>query len=145
MMVHYVKESCTQYRETAQLDSIQTLEEEEFLSVTTYSSGFTRSNCTMERDVMCTLHGATEPKCRLSVRMSAAFVLMGCLIIKAVYMYAVNLLARGKLKQNCLKFGDVIIASAANPELRVEGYATTLRTTRPQANKEQGVYGKCNR
>ncbi|KAF2820593.1 hypothetical protein CC86DRAFT_304725 [Ophiobolus disseminans] len=36
-------------------------------------------------------------------------------------MCVVNLLARGKLKQHCLTFGDVIIASASNPELRVQG------------------------
>ncbi|KAF2471018.1 uncharacterized protein BDR25DRAFT_223902 [Lindgomyces ingoldianus] len=36
-------------------------------------------------------------------------------------MISVNLLARGKLKRQCLTFGDVLVASASNPELRVQG------------------------
>lgn len=54
--------------------------------------------------------------------MSAAFILVSALVIKAAYMCAVNLLARGKLKTHCLTFGDVIVASASNAELRVQGY-----------------------
>jgi len=80
----------------------------------------------MGTHLLCTLHEPTASKCRLNVRMSAAFVLMGCLVMKAVYMCVVNLLARGKAKQHCLTFGDVIIASASNPELRVQGSVTSL-------------------
>ncbi|ORY16526.1 hypothetical protein BCR34DRAFT_476053 [Clohesyomyces aquaticus] len=36
-------------------------------------------------------------------------------------MISVNVLARGKLKRHLLTFGDVIVASASNPELRVQG------------------------
>ncbi|KAF2813075.1 uncharacterized protein BDZ99DRAFT_381773 [Mytilinidion resinicola] len=35
-------------------------------------------------------------------------------------MIAVNLVARGKVKRHCLTFGDVIVASASDPELRVK-------------------------
>lgn len=34
---------------------------------------------------------------------------------------AVNVLARGKLKEHCLTFGDVLVASASHPELRIKG------------------------
>lgn len=54
--------------------------------------------------------------------MSAAFILLGCLALKAVYMCAVNLLARGKSKTHCLTFGDVIVASASHVNLRVKGF-----------------------
>jgi hypothetical protein len=53
--------------------------------------------------------------------MQAAFILGGCLVIKAIYMVTVNLLARGKVKKQCLTFGDVIVASATDPELRIKG------------------------
>ncbi|KAF1998652.1 hypothetical protein P154DRAFT_438786 [Amniculicola lignicola CBS 123094] len=36
-------------------------------------------------------------------------------------MVGVNVMARGKLKKHCLTFGDVIVASASDPELRVQG------------------------
>jgi hypothetical protein len=37
-------------------------------------------------------------------------------------MCTVNLLARGRVKRHCLTFGDVIVASASHPELRIQGY-----------------------
>ncbi|KAF2662395.1 hypothetical protein K491DRAFT_585125 [Lophiostoma macrostomum CBS 122681] len=36
-------------------------------------------------------------------------------------MITINLRARGKLRQQCLTFGDIIVASALDPELRVHG------------------------
>ncbi|KAF2182554.1 hypothetical protein K469DRAFT_586165 [Zopfia rhizophila CBS 207.26] len=36
-------------------------------------------------------------------------------------MVGINLFARGKLKRHCLTFGDVLVASASDPELRVQG------------------------
>ncbi|OCL07708.1 hypothetical protein AOQ84DRAFT_294579 [Glonium stellatum] len=36
-------------------------------------------------------------------------------------MIAVNINARGKVKTHCLTFGDIIVASATDPELRVKG------------------------
>lgn len=75
----------------------------------------------MGTHVNCLLLDPEPAKCRLNVRMQAAFILAGCLLVKAIYMAAVNLLARGKLKRQLLTFGDVIVASATNPELRVQG------------------------
>ncbi|KAF3002487.1 hypothetical protein E8E13_005808 [Curvularia kusanoi] len=83
----------------------------------TYREG----DCVMGTGVLCTLHDEAPTKCRLNVRMSAAIILATCLVLKAVYMLSVNLLARGKLKSHCLTFGDVIVASASHPELRVQG------------------------
>jgi hypothetical protein len=123
MTVHYVESNCTQYREDTQPDEIDALESQTFvIPKASYYPRYNEGDCQMGTDVHCTLHEPMASKCRLNVRMSAAFVLMSCLVIKAVYMCIVNLLARGKVKEHCLTFGDVIVASAANPELRVQGY-----------------------
>ena len=55
-----------------------------------------------------------------NVRMQAAFILSGCLIIKAIYMIAVNYRARSKTKHHCLTFGDVIVASVLDPDLKIK-------------------------
>ena len=44
--------------------------------------------------------------------MQAAFILAGCLLLKAVYMVCVNFIARNRIKTRYLTFGDVIVASA---------------------------------
>ncbi|KAG9187589.1 hypothetical protein G6011_05460 [Alternaria panax] len=121
MKVHYVETNCTRYRETIRIDEINDLESRGLSSTDKDYRVYNEGSCSMGRDVICTLHEPMASKCRLNVRMSAAFVLMGCLVIKAVYMCAVNLLTRGKVKQQCLTFGDVIVASAADPELRLQG------------------------
>ena len=56
---------------------------------------------------------------------------MSCLVGKAVYMITITLLARGKLRQQCLTFGDIIVASALDPELRVHGYVFSLLNIPP--------------
>jgi len=61
----------------------------------------------------------TERKCRVTVRMQAAFALAGALLVKALYMIGTNLLARQKFKTKCLTFGDVVAAAVINPELQV--------------------------
>ena len=76
-------------------------------------------NCTNGPDVECELGGHQEIKCRLNVRMQAAFILAACLTIKAIYMIALNVLARKKVKKQCLTFGDVIVASALDPQLQI--------------------------
>ncbi|KAL8695705.1 MAG: hypothetical protein Q9224_003220 [Gallowayella concinna] len=63
--------------------------------------------------------GLGKQMCRLSVRMSAALILAGCLSIKAVYMVTVILQGRGKIKTKCLTFGDVIAASTLDPSLQI--------------------------
>ena len=129
MIVHYTTENCTQYNQTVKIEGVNDLERKELVSSQySYPSAYRVGDCSMGKDVICTLHEQTASNCRLNVRMSAAFVLMGCLVIKAVYMCAVNLLARGKVKQHCLTFGDVIVASAADPELRLQGSVFSFHT-----------------
>jgi hypothetical protein len=118
MTVHYTK-GCAQYRNDSADVDLDVLESEHQSRV--YSWQYSVDNCAMGQHVFCTLHEPGEPQCRLNVRMSAAFTLMACLVIKAAYMCAVNLLARGKIKQQCLTFGDILVASASHPELRVQG------------------------
>lgn len=122
----YYDGNCTRLREDTKIDQVDGLDARTFTLDSGYYSyrRYQERNCRMGSNVVCVLQEPFKSNCRLNVRMSAAFVLMGCLVIKALYMCAVNLLARGKLKQHCLTFGDVIIASASHPELRVQGYAT---------------------
>lgn len=124
MKVVYHKDNCTEYLKTAGDDKLDEIErgfyrDKVYDYIRSYREG--DGACRMGVTVACSLHDPEPSKCRLNVRMSAAFVLMGCLIVKAIYMCAVTLLARGKRKENCLTFGDVIVASASNPELRVQG------------------------
>lgn len=119
MQVHY-DNNCTNYVKTA--TDITALENSWVYDYNVSSNVFYREgNCLMGMSVFCTLHDEQPAVCRLNVRMSAAFILAACLILKAAYMLSVNLLARGKLKSQCLTFGDVIAASASDPELRVQG------------------------
>ncbi|KAL5120384.1 hypothetical protein ACEQ8H_001674 [Pleosporales sp. CAS-2024a] len=122
MQIHYETSKCERYKN----DTINTEESRQTLEASHVSDSYgvwlyTTQNCTMGTDVYCTLHNSEDAKCRLNVRMSAAFTLMACLVLKAIYMCTINLLARGKLKDQCLTFGDVIVASASHPKLRVQG------------------------
>jgi hypothetical protein len=123
MGVHYIRNKCEQYRNDTgnSDDELDTLERSYTVS-SYYNWQYGAGDCKMGTDVFCVLDDPGEAKCRLNVRMSAAFTLMACLVIKATYMCVVNLLNRGKLKEHCLTFGDVIVASASHPELRVQGY-----------------------
>ena len=82
-------------------------------------------DCKYPSNVSCSLndHNLVSPAkgemCRLSIRMFAAITLAACLTIKAVYMVAVNVLARRKIKTKCLTFGDVIAASALDSSLQI--------------------------
>ncbi|KAJ4366300.1 hypothetical protein N0V83_007936 [Neocucurbitaria cava] len=118
MQVHYATGNCSQYAKTA--TDIAALEVG-YIGRTYYGKQYAEGNCFMGENLYCTLHDPQPAECRLNVRMSAAFILVSALVIKAAYMCAVNLLARGKLKTHCLTFGDVIVASASNAELRVQG------------------------
>lgn len=117
IQVHYDR-NCTDFLRTATDISALESSYEERYGAPLYKEG----DCAMGESVYCTLHDEQPAKCRLNVRMSAAFILAGGLVLKAAYMLSVNLLARGKLKSHCLTFGDVIVASASDPELRIQGY-----------------------
>jgi hypothetical protein len=119
IQVHY-DANCTDYLKTA--TDVALLEHSYFYnsnmsSTLIYGDG----DCIMGSSAYCTIHDEKPGMCRLNVRMSAAFILAACLVLKATYMLSVNLLARGKPKSQCLTFGDVIVASASDPDLRVQG------------------------
>jgi hypothetical protein len=125
MIIQYSTENCTGLvNSTNDADMIE--DELKYTKSSTYPVYF-NGNCRMGNEVRCSLYDMTPAKCRLNVRMNAAFVLLACLTIKAIYMIVVNLLARGKLKTHCLTFGDVLVASSSDPELRVQGYVLGLR------------------
>lgn len=86
------------------------------------SRNFAVGNCSLGINVECELSDPKPAKCRLNIRMNAAFILAGALVIKAVYMVTTNILARGRVKRQLLTFGDVIVASALYPDLHVSGY-----------------------
>jgi len=77
-------------------------------------------NCFMGTDVYCNLSDPQTKQCRMNVRMQAAFILTGCLIIKAIYMIITNFRARNQVKTHCLTFGDVIVASVLDPDLKIK-------------------------
>lgn len=118
LQVHYASE-CTEYVKTT--TDVTALENSYVFDDNSRKLIYREGGCTMGRNVYCTIHNEGPGVCRLNVRMSAAFILAACLVLKAGYMLSVNLLARGKLKSHCLTFGDVIVASASDPELRVQG------------------------
>ncbi|KAL8852089.1 MAG: hypothetical protein Q9221_003019 [Calogaya cf. arnoldii] len=123
-------EGCAQYRETTTIQDMRNME------VNTDFSGdtptlFSIGDCGYKRNVTCSMNphkkgkdrdsdGARTEKCRLSVRMSAALILAGCLIVKAVYMVTIVLRGRKKIKSKCLTFGDVIAASVLDPSLQIK-------------------------
>lgn len=119
IQVHY-DANCTSYLKTA--TDVALLEQSYFYNYNvTNTLIYGDGDCLMGSSVYCTIHDERQGQCRLNVRMSAAFILAACLSLKATYMLSVNLLARGKLKSQCLTFGDVIVASASDPDLRVQG------------------------
>ena len=76
-------------------------------------------SCEFGTSVLCAFRGAKDTSCRLNIRMQAAFILAGCLIIKAIYMVSVNLRARNHTKTHLLTFGDVVVSSAMDSGIRV--------------------------
>jgi hypothetical protein len=124
MVVHYTVDNCTGLvNSTGDIAIV----EDELKYNTFYSAlNYFQGNCNLGYSVHCSLHDMAPAQCRLNVRMNAAFVLFACLTIKAIYMIALNLLARGKLKTHCLTFGDVLVASSSDPELRVQGYVFSM-------------------
>jgi hypothetical protein len=117
MIVNYATDNCTGLaNSTSDVERLEATYNNEW-GYPTYTDG----ECEMGTSVFCALFDSQPAQCRLNVRMNAAFVLASCLIAKAIYMIAVNLVARGKLKRHVLTFGDVIVASASDPEIRVQG------------------------
>lgn len=76
-------------------------------------------SCTMAQDISCSFSNTLTQQCRMNVRMQAAFILMGALFFKAIFMIIINYRARSRTKEHCLTFGDVIVASVINPYLKI--------------------------
>lgn len=81
---------------------------------------YTKGNCTNGEDVYCVPSDAQPKQCRTNVRMQAAFILTGCLFIKATYMIVLLARARHQRKSHCLTYGDVIVASVLDPSLKIQ-------------------------
>ena len=117
MVIEYSEPNCTQYKNTTTFSQLR-LDQE-----TVYSeeyNWFETGNCSSNRNVGCTTLGYDEiPKCRISVRMSALLTLTICLVIKAIYMVAVNVASRHSTKSQCLTFGDVIVAASMDRDSRI--------------------------
>ncbi|KAL8831415.1 MAG: hypothetical protein Q9170_005296 [Blastenia crenularia] len=126
-------EPCNEYAKTA---SIENLRGKEFNTDYTVPNAtlFSVGECGYARNVACSLYGndnngyypsnesadgVGQKMCRLSVRMSAAIILAGCLTIKAAYMITIMLRARKRIKTQCLTFGDVIAASTLDTSLQI--------------------------
>ena len=105
LLIEYNDTNCHQYMNTTTLKELDPFQE---------SHGI--GNCTVNNyGLQCHSQGDV-PKCRISVRMSAALTLTACLIIKAFYMSTINVASRHSVKSQCLTFGDVIVASASDPK-----------------------------
>lgn len=111
--------SCTEYLKISPDEDLTDLENMLFLE-RRYSTA-SDTKCWVGRGMHCWLEHLEATECSLNVRMSAAFILMICFVIKATYMVSVNLVNRGKLKTQLLVFGDVVVTSASNMRLRVHG------------------------
>ena len=67
----------------------------------------------------CIGGNVVEPQCGLTVRVEAALILAICLLLKAFYMIFINVKMCRRTKTQCVTFGDVIVASAIDSDLRV--------------------------
>lgn len=85
-----------------------------------YRYTFNRDDCRLGTSVYCLMGDQQKHECRMNVRMQAAFLLGGCLLVKAIYMIAINYRARGRTKHHCLTFGDVVVASVLDPDLKIK-------------------------
>jgi hypothetical protein len=125
ILVSYARENCSSFVNNTDILHAQVEYDHEYDWDLRYEVGGCRMRGSYGESsgatATCVLSEPTPTQCRLNIRMQAAFILGGCLVIKAIYMVTVNLLARGKVKKQCLTFGDVIVASATDPELRIKG------------------------
>lgn len=112
--------NCTDHKDTT--DYLSALNEYNHTMYSGWSSyiRYEIGNCSMGTHVSCTLRDELPKQCRENVRMQAAFILAGCLLIKAVYMIALNYRSRTRTKDRCLTFGDVIVASVLDPDLKIK-------------------------
>ncbi|KAL2071138.1 hypothetical protein VTL71DRAFT_12373 [Oculimacula yallundae] len=114
--------NCTEYRGTT--DHVSALNDYNHTLYTSqyhaYIPKYSIGKCEMASMVACNLGDELPRQCRENVRMQAAFILGGCLLIKAGYMIAMNFRSRTRTKDHCLTFGDVIVASVLDPDSKVK-------------------------
>ena len=110
--------NCTQYVNTT--TSIDTALKEFNGTGPYFDVIYQTGGCILGTNVVCLIQDPQEKQCRMNVRMQAAFILAGCLFIKAFYMIALNYRARFRTKEHCLTFGDVIVASVLDPDLKIK-------------------------
>ncbi|TEY44889.1 hypothetical protein BOTCAL_0342g00130 [Botryotinia calthae] len=108
-------QNCTEYKGTGTVD--EALAEVNYTGSYAWSGQYSKGDCALRRGVSCKLEDQLPRKCRLNVRMQAS--LFGCLLIKAMYMIGLNYRARHRVKNHCLTYGDVIVASVINPDLKI--------------------------
>ena len=114
MSVTYDDFNCSKYKNTTKFSDLDPTQERDQNNIT-YGIG----DCTLNHSIKCEAQDDKESKCRVNVRMSALLTLTICLMIKAVYMVAVNISLRQSVKTQCLTFGDVIVASAIDRDSRI--------------------------
>ncbi|KAF2798411.1 hypothetical protein K505DRAFT_195605, partial [Melanomma pulvis-pyrius CBS 109.77] len=83
IVVKYAKENCTGLSNTT--SDARMLENTLGYSRNSYYPSFFDGQCRMGTTVLCELYDMQPAKCRLNVRMNAAFILFACLTIKAIY------------------------------------------------------------
>ncbi|APA16249.1 hypothetical protein sscle_16g110190 [Sclerotinia sclerotiorum 1980 UF-70] len=105
-------QNCTAYKGTASV--YEALKEFD-----TGTGEYRIGNCDLIYGAYCKLEEPGTKKCRLNVRMQSCFTLFGCLLIKAIYMIGINYRARHRVKNNCLTYGDVIVASVINSNMKI--------------------------
>ncbi|KAH7391065.1 hypothetical protein DE146DRAFT_154956 [Phaeosphaeria sp. MPI-PUGE-AT-0046c] len=95
IVVHYNSDKCQQYKEDLDLADIDMLENSILLN-DSLPFILLVGDCMLGHDVKCSLHDPGEANCRLNIRMSAAFTLMACLVIKAIYSVCHQFARSGK-------------------------------------------------
>ena len=111
--------NCTQYKDSTTITAAL----KEFNASYPVDPPFFVGDCQLGTDIVCSLGDSQPQQCRMNVRMQAAFILAGCLFLKATYMIILNYRARGRTKNHCLTYGDVIVASVLDPDLKVKNEA----------------------
>ncbi|PSN67244.1 hypothetical protein BS50DRAFT_472197, partial [Corynespora cassiicola Philippines] len=84
IQVRYSESNCSSFANTARnVDELET----SYVRDLPYSNywSYQEGECAMGTHVNCLLLDPEPAKCRLNVRMQAAFILAGCLLIKAIY------------------------------------------------------------
>ncbi|QDS73482.1 hypothetical protein FKW77_009136 [Venturia effusa] len=111
LTINYNEEACADLLGTA--STLDQLTRE-------FNGTIAKGPCINGVNIACKWTSTGRPRsCRISVRMQAALTLATALLIKAVYMLFWNVRQRNHIKTKCLTFGDVIAASALNPELQI--------------------------